>query len=129
MLERILGAKAFLTAQAALDGTAARHAAIANNIANVNTPGFKRSDVPFEQCLSKVVRDRLDREPGDVSRIAEPFTPPVVRDAATSNRLDGNNVDLEREMAMMAENTLRYETLGLYVSRFFNGLKTVINSR
>lgn len=129
MLEKILGTETFLTAQAGMDGMAARHAAIANNIANVNTPGFKRSDVPFETCLTKMVRERLDRETDDVGRLAEPFSVPVVRDSSTTNRLDGNNVDIEREMAMMAENTLRYETLGLYVSRFFNGLKTVINSR
>ncbi len=129
MLERILAPDTFITAQAALDGTAARHAAIANNLANVNTPGFKRSDVPFEQCLAQYVQGRSDSQIGNVSQIGESFTPPVVADTVTVGRADGNNVDVERETALMAENTLRYETLGLYVSRFFNGLKTVINSR
>ena len=56
MLERLLSTEAFLTAQGALNGLAARHAAIADNIANVNTPGYKRKEVPFEVALARAAR-------------------------------------------------------------------------
>lgn len=127
MLEKILSQKTFLTAQGALDGLAARHAAISDNIANVNTPGYKRKVVPFEAALVRAMRDAFPAC-GPVCLPARPFTPPVVRDTRTMARADGNNVDVEREMAMLAENTLRYETLIQYVGGFFTGLKTVINS-
>jgi flagellar basal-body rod protein FlgB len=52
-----------------------------------------------------------------------------VRDTATSARPDGNNVDIEREMVQLVDNSLRYEVLSQYVGGFFGSLKTVINSR
>ncbi|HXG24543.1 MAG TPA: flagellar basal body rod protein FlgB [Chthonomonadales bacterium] len=126
MLEKILNTKAFLTAQAALDGLSLRHAAISHNIANVNTPGYKRIEVPFESALARAVRKNVSTC-GLPCRPNLEFTPPVVRDPSIG-RADGNNVDIEREIVQLADNTLRYETLSSYVASFFLGLKAVINS-
>jgi flagellar basal-body rod protein FlgB len=144
MLEKILQTKTFLTAQGALDGLAARHAALSDNLANVNTPGYKRKEVPFEAALRRAVGETLSPQTGVPARPMRGYAPqpvrgyapqPVrgyapqpVRDLSSSARMDGNNVDIEREVVQMAENTLRYQTLTQYISGFFSGLKSVINN-
>lgn len=127
MLERVLSTPTFLTAQGALDGLSARHTAIADNISNVNTAGYHRRIVPFEDAL----RSSIARTTRFGSPIAsgEKFSPPIMRDTATAVRQDGSNVDVEREMADLAENTLRYQTLAQYVGGYFAGLKGVINAK
>lgn len=121
MLERLFNTDTFFTAQGALNGISARHSAIANNLANANTPGYKRNEVPFESALSQALK---------VHNIDHPaaFNPSMVKNAGGSIRADGNNVDMEQEMVRLAENSLRYETLTHYIGQYFSGLKTVINS-
>ena len=128
MLNRVLANRAFLTAQGALDGLAARHAAIADNIANVNTPGYKRKVVRFEDALRRAVNDAISPCTGAPTASNLPFRPATVQDTLTTARPDGNNVDIEREMVLLADNTIRYQALADYVQRFFTGLKTVINA-
>lgn len=69
---------------------------IANNIANVNTPGYKRKYVSFEETLNNINSE---------SKIE------VKEDTSTSVRTDGNNVDLENEKVNQAANTLMYNSL------------------
>ncbi len=128
MLERVLSSSTFLTAQGALDGLAARHTAISDNISNVNTAGYKRRVVPFEEMLKSQVA-RTCSSTGAADGQIDKFKPPVMRDSTTASRQDGSNVDIEREMADLAENTLRYETLTQYVGGYFSGLKAVINAK
>lgn len=129
MLDRLLNTDTFLAAQGALDGLSARHSAIADNIANVNTPGYKRKDVPFEDALARAVRDQTSPCTGAATGPASRFTPCVTRDTDSAARSDGNNVDVEAEMVRLAETTLRYETLSQYVGGYFAGLKAVINAK
>lgn len=99
-----------------LDATSLRHRAIANNLANVETPGYERQDVSFEAEL----RSALD-SPGstDDSRQAEVFDDGaidgvqsrLIGDATQPARQDGNNVDADREMARLAENTIHYQAI------------------
>jgi flagellar basal-body rod protein FlgB len=127
MLDRLLNTDTFFAAQGALDGLSARHAAIADNIANVNTPGYKRKEVRFEDALSRALSDRDN--PCGTSSASRPFTPCVSRDTDSAARADGNNVDVEAEMVSLAETSLRYETLAQYVGGYFSGLKAVINAK
>jgi flagellar basal-body rod protein FlgB len=85
----------------AIEGAAARQQAIAGNLANVDTPGYRRVDVDFHQTL----RDAMAS--GDVSSAA--FTPQ--RDAAAPVRPDGSTVDPDVESAAQARNGLEYEAL------------------
>lgn len=128
MLDRLLQTETFLTAQGALDGASARHAAFASNVANVNTPGYRRKDVPFEAELGAFVRSRISSCTGAVCGPERSFHPSVVEDPAGAARADGNNVDVEVEMVRLAENTMRYQALAQYVGGFFSGLKYVINN-
>jgi flagellar basal-body rod protein FlgB len=90
-----------------LDGAALRHRALANNVANAETPGFTRSDVAFHERLSSAVERA--RAAGS-SEPVEGVEAQIVADQASPARADGNNVDIEREMAALAKNTLEYES-------------------
>ena len=85
-----------------LDASVLRQKAIAQNIANVNTPGYKRLKVEFEEQLSKVTGT------GQNQAIVN-LTPKIVVDHSGTTRQDGNNVDIDRELGQLTKNTLRYE--------------------
>lgn len=101
----IFGDRVFLLLGKAMDAYSLRHRVAADNIANANTPGFKRSYVPFESQL----RELLDE--GDEEGVAG-LEPQARVDDMTQAREDGNNVDMEQEMAEMVKNSLRYSAAG-----------------
>ena len=92
-----------------LDGLAARHRAYANNIANIETPGFHPSEVPFEAQLRQI-RDRLQEDPSQIGRTASLSLEPVVDDQG-ADRVDGNGVQADLQVTRLAESTLHYEAL------------------
>ena len=73
----------------ALSAASLRHKVLASNVANVDTPGYKRFDVAMQAALRQ--------DPGS------PLADSIYRQSGTSLRLDGNNVDVEQEMALVAE--------------------------
>ena len=89
----------------ALEGSSLRQQAIANNLANANTPGFKRSDVDFSSALA----DALDTHDSTRQVDAISFDPKV--DTTSTETADGNNVDVDVEMANLNENTVDYQAL------------------
>jgi len=91
-----------------LDATAARHRAIAHNIANVDTPGYTRRDVSFHEQIARALNGADERPLVAASRVSE-VQPRSLVDADSPSRADGNNVDIDREMASLAQNTLEYE--------------------
>jgi flagellar basal-body rod protein FlgB len=105
----------------ALEASWTRNEVISNNIANVDTPNFKRSDVAFESLLEQALASNSSES---VSNI-EPQI--VVDNSSLSYRLDGNNVDIDTEMAYLAENQLKYNALISQVNYSFERLKMVMN--
>ena len=98
----------------AADASWIRNEAIANNIANVNTPGYKRQDVNFEEQLRKAMKSSrytsIDERVANVD--LERLNPITYRDHATlSYRLDGNNVDIDTENVEFASNQIYYQTI------------------
>lgn len=87
----------------ALAGASMRQQALANNVANINTAGFKRSDVDFHSTIAAAMGGGKER----LESLA--FAPAV--DTATAMRADGNNVDADQEMAALAENGIEYQAL------------------
>jgi flagellar basal-body rod protein FlgB len=88
----------------ALRGAAARQSALAENLANANTPGYRRVDVDFHDVL------RAAADGGSADRLAQTdFTPQV--DQAARMRLDGGTVDLDVEASSLAANGLEYQAL------------------
>lgn len=113
-----------LVVRGALDGLAARHRAYANNMANVETPGFQPSDVPFENELRRL-RDEIDGSPATIQRRRAPDLVEVP-DNQGAERLDGNGVQPDRQVVKLAENTLTYEALTQAVKMRGELLRSVI---
>jgi flagellar basal-body rod protein FlgB len=106
------------TLQQGLSAAWTRNAVIRNNIANVETPGFKASDVEFESHLARAISGsgftgtktherHIDFGIGN----PESVTPRIVERKNLSMRMDGNNVDIEDENVKLAQNSIYYNTL------------------
>ena len=113
----------------AADAAWQRNEAISNNIANVDTPGYKRQDVAFESVLQQALGNNryepMDDKVAnvDLSRLRGRA---YLDYANYSYRLDGNNVDIENENVMLAENQLKYQGLISSINQEFTNLKTVM---
>lgn len=112
----------------AADASWTRHAVISNNIANVDTPNYKRKDVQFESYLMGALAggDSLDDNIANVDLDA--INPTTYVDGAYEYRLDGNDVDIDTESAELAKNQLRYYTLLDSMSQEFSRIKSVLSS-
>ena len=113
----------------AADASWLRNEAISNNIANATTPGYKRQDIEFEGVLQKALGsnryiDMDTRVAGVKSSQLEPR--PYTDSEGYSYRLDGNNVDMENENVMLAENQLKYQGLLTGINQEFANLQTVM---
>lgn len=96
-----------------LDAASLRSKVIANNISNVNTKGYKRYYVSFEDTL-KDKMDTLELQKTDKLHIGNDEAEgsiKVEQDTSTSMRNDGNNVDIDNEMTNQAANALMYNAL------------------
>ncbi len=91
-----------------LDACSLRQRVIANNVANVETPGFIRSEVAFESRLKEALE--AGSEESAASRI-EDINPEIIQDSLSPARPNGNNVSIEKEMADMTKNSIQYEAL------------------
>jgi flagellar basal-body rod protein FlgB len=112
--------------RAALTGLAARQRTIANNVANVDTPNFKASEVNFEDTLKQAIQSaRPGRAPNQASLDAA-VTRTTLNDA-TATRADGNNVDIDREMELLGETNLTYSALTQTMATRLSILRNVIN--
>jgi flagellar basal-body rod protein FlgB len=140
------------TMSKALDGLAKRHQAIAGNLANVDTPNYKRRDSSFEGALNSAIQ--AQRHQGD--RHLRPSSNDDAMSLLTTNsahfsignssattvgdvepnieeqdgleyRKDGNSVDVETEMVQLSRNTQRYTAITTMQSRNYRSLKSVIN--
>ena len=112
--------------QKGLSASWTRNAVIRNNIANVETPGFKASDVEFESLFERALmeeksgfkcakthqghRDIGTRATGKYTDVAS-VSPHIFQREDTAMRMDGNNVDIEDENVKLAQNSLYYNTL------------------
>jgi len=96
----------------ALDGLALRQRSIADNIANVNTPGYTAKRVQFEDALARSV----DRHDGAVAATTARSLEPT--------RLDGNNVNLDTETLSNVDTVLRYQ----FASQAMNGELTSVRA-
>lgn len=115
-------AMAFQLVQKALNVANLRQQVYANNIANADTPGFKRSNVQFENALSQAL---LNQGSGALGETHIPLTnsqslnlsgalevqPTVVTDTTTAVNSNGNNVNVDNEMVSLAANQLKYNAL------------------
>ena len=126
-----------------LDGLAARHAAIANNIANINTPNYVKREVNFEQTLLEALDDAYKPASGmyagesiDGVQITAPHNAPLLTwQPATSlspdgpQRLDGNRASVETEISSMAFNSVKYNALTGVITKDYQLLRTIAQAK
>lgn len=109
-----------------LDVSAIKHKVIANNIANINTPGYKKMEVSFAEQLEKVIKDTSANK-------YDTFQPKVVVSKDGTNetaRNDGNNVDMDKEVSSLMKNTLSYNIYTQLLAKKMELVKSAIeNSR
>ncbi|AGA70257.1 flagellar basal-body rod protein FlgB [Desulfitobacterium dichloroeliminans LMG P-21439] len=124
----------FNVLEKSMDAASLRQKVLADNIANVDTPDFKRSDVDFDTLLGQAI-GKVDGElPLKVTaerhlQKTELNTSGVVNDESTTYRNDGNNVDIDREMVNVAENGIYYNSVTRAISAQLSNLRTVIGQR
>lgn len=96
-----------------------RQKAIANNIANLETPGYRRIDVKFEELLAKCLRSSKEFDLSEIeAQIYQPKQTPV--------KSNGNDVNLEIEVGQMIKNTLRHKTYIRLLSKKYNQIELAI---
>jgi flagellar basal-body rod protein FlgB len=100
----------------ALDGLALRQRAIANNIANVNTPNYHAKRVSFEDALAKSVSAGDGRVSATTARSLEP------------TQLNGNNVNLDTETLSNVDTVLRFQFAAQAAGGQFNSLRTAMRT-
>ncbi len=120
-----------------MDVSLLRRSVIADNIANSDTPNFKRSVINFESQLKRAFesqkRETIPARMTDSRHM--PFYKPVdyrnvgpkrVLDYLTQSKNNGNNVDIEEEMMLSMQNQLNYQMMTLAVSNQFSQINTVL---
>ena len=113
----------------AADASWLRNEVISNNLSNIDTPGYKRQDVDFESVLKEALgTDRYESMDHKVAGLRhKALRARIYTDYSNfSYRIDGNNVDVDNENVMLAENQLRYQGLITSINQEFANLKTAM---
>ncbi|TVY10660.1 flagellar basal body rod protein FlgB [Paenibacillus cremeus] len=130
----ILNKPGFQLMERSLDAASLRQKVIADNVANVDTPYFKRSDVKFEDLLQQEMNGaslegyRTDPRHFYIGRPPKP-EPQIIQDQSSMINNNLNNVDIDYEMSLMAKNQLRYNVMVQQVNAEVKKLRTAIGGR
>ncbi len=108
-----------------------KNEAIANNIANVNTPGYKRQDVKFENILKQHLNNSQTKlsetHPNHFSNnYFKNIEPKISTELNTSFRKDDNNVNIDVEMAELSKNTIKFNALASQLSKNLQRIRLAI---
>jgi flagellar basal-body rod protein FlgB len=108
--------------QAGMRVEAVRQKTIASNIANIETPGYRRFDVKFEELLLKALKSP-DRTPiGEIE-------PEIFQPRDTPIRANGNDVNMEAEVGKLVKNSLRYRAYVRLMQKKFAQIEAAISLR
>jgi flagellar basal-body rod protein FlgB len=109
-----------------LDVDVARHKLITSNLANVDTPGYRTRDLDFRAELARASTDASGLESGRLEYAS--FAPGVHQVRGLMERPDGNNVSVERESLLLAENQIKFNLAVQLLKGEFHGISLAINS-
>jgi flagellar basal-body rod protein FlgB len=125
MIEALFNQPNFLAANKALDAVVLRQQAIANNIANLETPGYKRVDLApsFEAALNQAISS------GDSQQIVDVKPSLAVDTSAAPGSLDGNTVHLENELMQMNQNSVAHSLETQLVSGMLQRMQMAITGK
>ena len=122
-------------------GSGEAHSAIANNIANVNTPNFKRTDVTFKESLAAelpryedsselaLVTDNEKQIQAGPDFAPQPFAISHSLDDTQQMRVDGSNVDVDQEMAKLSLNSSYGQTMNEMLMTQYTRLREAIQEK
>lgn len=134
----LLSGASFQRLEGAIRAATMRQQVLANNIANVDTPYYKRSDVAFEEMLAQAIGEggiqKLPLKTTDPRHISNGLsfaapTPTVITEDSTIINNNRNNVDIDKEMSLVAENQLRYNLFIQQVNHDVKMMRTGIEGR
>ncbi|WP_281657989.1 flagellar basal body rod protein FlgB [Halobacillus sp. Cin3] len=118
----------FTSLQGALDYSAAKNKALSNNIANVDTPGYKAEGVAFKDILAKEASFQTKTtHAGHINfsgEAGQSYTTYKKHDS--SYHPNGNNVDIDKEMNELAQNQIQYQALVERMNGKFQSLQSVL---
>ena len=115
----------------AADASWLRETAITNNLANIDTPGYKRQDVDFQSVLERELGmskyTSLDKKVSGLNGNLSNLNVSTYTDSSNySYRLDGNNVDVDTENVELASEQIRYEVLTSSINSQFSCMKAAM---
>ena len=105
--------------QAGLRAANLRQSVIANNISNLNTPGYRRSTVEFGERLAEALRSS---RPADLTKRAGE----IVRPLTTPVNANGNDVDLDTEVGGLIKNTTMYKLYLRLLAKLYGQMELAI---
>jgi flagellar basal-body rod protein FlgB len=105
-----------------MDVASLRHQVLAENVANVNTPGYHRQDVQFEEAFAKALAAGQDAA-------ALQAQPQIVTVHGGPERADGNNIDIDQEMTRLEKNSLLYKVYTTILTTRVNQMRSAISGR
>lgn len=119
-----------------LDALSDRHLLVSGNISNVNTPGYKAHDIDFQKQLREVVgatgddnvklRATSAKHFGPSKEAISSLEPEIFEDEAVA-RSNGNNVDIDKEMAKLAENQIMYSAIAQLMTKRGSTVRAAIS--
>jgi flagellar basal-body rod protein FlgB len=104
---------------AGINAEALRQKTIANNVANLQTPGYRRLDVKFQDVLAKAIESGAPNLDG--------VEPEVFQANETPVKSNGNDVNLEMEVGQMVKNSLRYKALVMMLDKKYQQIDQAMN--
>lgn len=139
MLDSLFDSVLYNAVAKGMDAASMRQKVIANNIANVDTPHYKRVEVNFEDAFKQALEKNPKKltgfrtanghmpinQPADMKSV----TPKMWRQNDSYSRADDNDVDMDVEMVSLAQNEIMMNSLVEIFNRKMTGLKTVIRGR
>ena len=118
------------TLQQSLNYSSIKNQTIASNISNADTPNYKAKDVEFNDILKSELSSSLTAKRTNARHISfeqeQKFSYQLVQRNNTTFNHNGNNVDIDKEMAELAQNQIYYQSLIDRINGKFNSLQTVI---
>jgi len=136
ILERLFQKSGIQIMKKNLDAASLKQRTIASNLANLNTPGYQRKDVVFQEKLQESLNDQMSS-----GRVTNPkhipitgstvnsINPKIVTDTSSDLASGVNNVDIDQEMAELAKNQMNFAATATIIARRFRGLKAAIKGR
>ena len=106
--------------EAGIKAEGLRQKAIANNVANLETPGYRTIDVKFEELLAKA----LD-SPGEID--LDEISPQIFNPQTTTIKSNGNNVSLEDQVGKMVKNTLKHKAYTRLLNKKYNQIELAMD--